>query len=222
MQLHVFSFGQSAKYRQVFEGFLALRKRKFVDELGWSLKHQGGLERDQYDRPGALYSIVTRNGQVVAGARALSCGAVDGRWSYMLKDAADGKLDGIPGGLMDVYPSDNSAWECTRFATDEALAYTSSHCIETKLIVAGLCSGARSLGAKKLLSLSSRALGVLLRRFGYQVQRQPNRYLCEDDQREYFAFVMGCDPMVNDDLFRQYAPPLALDHAQELELSGAA
>ncbi|KXF92119.1 acyl-homoserine-lactone synthase [Phaeobacter inhibens] len=220
MKLHVFSFAQRSSYSGVLEGFFALRKRKLVDELGWALAHDGGLESDQYDRPGAVYSIVTNDDCVVAGARALSCGAAYGHWTYMLKDAADGKLDGIPAELMDVYPTDHSAWECTRFVTDERLAENSPYSVEAKLVVAGLCRGTHWLGATRLLSLSPRALGVLLRRFGYSVQRQANRYLCEDDQREYWVFVMGCDPAVNEKLFLTYATPTTLADSSGQHNSG--
>ncbi|MFV1492365.1 acyl-homoserine-lactone synthase [Phaeobacter sp. JH18-32] len=222
MQLHVFSYEQTSDFSRIFDGFLSLRKRKLVDELGWTLACRGEVERDQYDRPGTLYSIATYNGEVVAGARAQSCGNKSGRWTYMLKDAADGKLVGIPGGLLVSYPSDNTVWECTRFVNDERLFKDLPDWIGTKLVVAGLCQATRRLGAERLISLSPRALGVLLRRFGYQVQRQGRRYLCEDDQREYWAFVMGCAPVVNEALFFRHATPPTLEHAHARLLSGVA
>ncbi|MDE4175770.1 acyl-homoserine-lactone synthase [Phaeobacter sp. PT47_59] len=204
MRLHVFSFDERCRFEKEFLGFLALRKRKLVDELGWSLHHFGGLEKDQYDRTGAIYSVVTNQGGVVAGARASSCRSSDDKWSYMLKDASEGKLPGIPGGLLSEYPETNETWECTRFVMDETQADQELPSIETKLVVAGLCEAASTMGATELISLSPPGLGPLLRRFGYRVYREPARYVCDDDGREYRAFRMKCDPRVNRDLAVTY------------------
>lgn len=200
MQLHIFSYEQRSSFNAEYQGFLALRKQKLVDELGWGLDHDGTFEQDQYDRPGAVYSVVTQGHRIIAGARAASCGGSDGYWSYMLKDARDGKIQGIPGGLLSEYPETDRTWECTRFVMDETLADPAQRSIETKLVVAGLCQAAHSFGASEMMSLSPRSLGLLLRRFGYTVRREPVRYICDDDGREYRTFLMACDPLVNQDL----------------------
>ncbi|UWQ24260.1 hypothetical protein K3553_15040 [Leisingera aquaemixtae] len=221
MHLHIFSFEQRSGFNAAYQGFLALRKQKLVDELGWGLDHDGTFEQDQYDRPGAVYSIVTQGSRVVAGARAASCGGSDGYWSYMLKDARDGKIQGIPGGLLSAYPETGRTWECTRFVMDETLADTAQPSIETKLVVAGLCQAAFSLGASEMMSLSPRSLGLLLRRFGYSVRREAVRYICEDDGREYRSFLMACDPEVNQDLAAFYLSPVS-QFGPLHELQGAA
>jgi len=41
-----------------FYDFLALRKRHFVDVLGWDIPHNELVEMDQYDNPTAHYSVV--------------------------------------------------------------------------------------------------------------------------------------------------------------------
>ncbi|NVK13362.1 MAG: hypothetical protein HWE35_04210 [Rhodobacteraceae bacterium] len=221
MQLHIFSFEQRSAFKAEYQGFLALRKQKLVDELGWGLQHDGTFERDQYDRPGAIYSVVTSDSRIIAGARAASCGDSDGYWSYMLKDARDGKIQGIPGGLLSDYPETNRTWECTRFVMDETRADTAQPSIETKLVVAGLCMAAFSFGATEMMSLSPRGLGLLLKRFGYKVRKEAARYICDDDGREYRPFVMACNPAVNLDLAAFYASPGSLPVAP-MQLKGAA
>lgn len=221
MQLHVFSFDQRSTFKGEYQGFLALRKHKLVDELGWALHHDGTFEQDQYDRPGAIYSIVTRGNQIIAGARAASCGDTDGYWSYMLKDARDGKIQGIPGGLLSEYPDTNRTWECTRFVMDETRADSTQPSIETKLVVAGLCMAAFSFGASELISLSPRGLGLLLKRFGYKVRKEIARYVCDDDGREYRPFLMACNPSVNQDLAAHFISAASMS-ALFNELQGAA
>ncbi|QAX29300.1 acyl-homoserine-lactone synthase [Leisingera sp. NJS204] len=221
MQLHVFSFEHRRAFEAVYSGFLALRKLKLVDELGWGLVHDGHFEQDQYDRTGAVYSIVTQGGRVIAGARAASCAGNDGYWTYMLQDARDGKIPGIPGGLLNDYPETNLTWECTRFVMDETRADQAHPSIETKLVVAGLCRAAFGLGASELMSLSPQGLGPLLRRFGYQIRREAARYNCEDDGRQYRAFRMECDPGVNQYLAARYLSPGSATALRE-ELKGAA
>lgn len=221
MQLHVFSFDQRSAFRKEFQGFLALRKQKLVDELGWGLQHDGTFEQDQYDRPGAIYSIVTGAGKTIAGARVASCGDDDGYWSYMLKDARDGKIRGIPGGLLSDYPETNRTWECTRFVMNELLADPKQPSIETKLVVAGLCLAAFNYGASELMSLSPRGLGLLLKRFGYKVRKEAARYICDDDGREYRPFLMSCNPSVNLDLATRYLSPASIP-VSPYQLQGAA
>lgn len=55
---------------------------------------------DQYDNPTAHYSLVIDKGRVVGGARAMPTTAIRGDHTYMLRDAAAGKLPGIPRQLV--------------------------------------------------------------------------------------------------------------------------
>lgn len=47
------------------------RKQLFVDKLGWTLTHHGGLEFDEFDTKRAIYCLVYRNRKPVGGWRAL-------------------------------------------------------------------------------------------------------------------------------------------------------
>jgi len=48
-------------YGSAFFDFLGLRKRFFVDELGWDIPHDDNYEMDQYDNPSAWYSLVLKS-----------------------------------------------------------------------------------------------------------------------------------------------------------------
>src|SRR6056297_2711516 len=89
-------------YGPAFYEYLALRKRFFVDALGWSIPHDEQVEMDQYDNPTARYSLVLGDGgEVLAGARALPTTARWGATTYMLRDAQDGQIGGIPSDLLE-------------------------------------------------------------------------------------------------------------------------
>ena len=49
------------------------RTQLFVEELGWSLPMEDGVERDQFDTPNAVYCALTENEKIVGCFRAISC-----------------------------------------------------------------------------------------------------------------------------------------------------
>lgn len=71
----------ASSYRaQIFEGSQlprqvvyqqAFRKRLFVDELGWTLTHDGELEVDEFDNDAATYCSLYLGAEIVAGWRAI-------------------------------------------------------------------------------------------------------------------------------------------------------
>ena len=60
-----FDFCDLHRHGSAFVDFLALRKKMFVDTLGWDVPHNERLEMDQYDTPLAHYSVAVMDGQVV-------------------------------------------------------------------------------------------------------------------------------------------------------------
>lgn len=104
--------------------FLQLRKKVFFEKLGWTLDTYKDLEFDQYDTFQTKYVIATENGQVVGGARLLRSDAVSPvsfggtAYTYMVKDASEGKLDGLPKGLcFNSPPVSDDVWEITRLCS---------------------------------------------------------------------------------------------------------
>ncbi|MHA6268358.1 acyl-homoserine-lactone synthase [Aliiroseovarius sp. CAU 1755] len=106
--------------------FLDLRKRVFALNKGWKVWISGQTDLDQYDRPDTVYIIAVAKGtNVVVGGARLVCtnseaGAADhGLFSYMIRDACRGLLDGLPIDLCtEIPPVDRGTWELTRLVTD--------------------------------------------------------------------------------------------------------
>jgi acyl homoserine lactone synthase len=197
MKLRTFCFSDQYLFGPCFENYLALRYRKFVKGLGWKLPHKDELERDQYDHPLSVYSIVERDNQVIAGARATPCSACWNGWTYMLKDAHLEKISSIPSGLLSVYPETADIWECTRLVLDENELSPEERTIAMKLVVYGLCKLAKGGGCEKLISLSPRVFSRYLKTLGYDAQPIGPVYRCEEDGLAYRPFAMPCDDQIN-------------------------
>ena len=193
MQNIRFDFSTLHRHGSAFWEFLALRKKVFVDDLGWDIPHNAEVEMDQYDTPVAQYSLVLRDGRVVGGARAMPTTAVWGGHTYMLRDAFSGKLPHIPPHVMQVEIATPNVWECTRLVISEALQTQAerSECLE--LIVDGLVDTVRAAGGDEMICLSSLALMRALRLLGYDVGRIGETYRNGEDGRAYGVLTMPAD-----------------------------
>lgn len=103
-------------------GFLTLRKEVFIDDMEWPLHQFSDLEFEQYDTFNAVYIIAHEDGEVIAGARMLPTNTRIGtgrlQYTYMIKDAYEGHLDGMPSGLCyDMPPVSDCVWELTRLVS---------------------------------------------------------------------------------------------------------
>ncbi|MEL6693878.1 MAG: acyl-homoserine-lactone synthase [Pseudomonadota bacterium] len=103
-------------------GFLELRKQVFIDDMAWSLVEVSDLEFEQYDTFKAVYIIVHEGHEIVAGARLLptdsSIGTGRLKYTYMINDAHEGHLDGMPSNLCyENPPKSASIWELTRLVS---------------------------------------------------------------------------------------------------------
>lgn len=190
MESITFNFAQLHHHGAAFFDFLALRKRFFVDELGWDIPHDDTLEMDQYDNPKAWYSLVLDDGVIVGGARAMSTTASWGQHSYMLRDAVKGKLIDIPPSVLGRDIAQPDVWECTRLVMSDQVATHSARSTCLQLIVQGLVDVAASEGATELMSLSPLALMRALRQLGFGAKRIGEPYLNEGDGRRYAVLAM--------------------------------
>lgn len=190
MQNATFSISSLHNHGTAFYEFLALRKRVFVDQLGWDVPHDGDVEMDQYDTPQAHYSVVLQNGRVVGGARAMPTTSTWGPHTYMLRDAFQGKLPHIPPHIMPEDIASPGVWECTRLVIDEDLRTQAERARCLRLIVNGLVGIARSRGATQMICLSSLALMRALRQIGYDVRQLGESYRNAEDGRRYAVLGM--------------------------------
>ncbi|MEE9428545.1 MAG: acyl-homoserine-lactone synthase [Paracoccaceae bacterium] len=185
-----FDMSQIHNHGTAFFEYLGLRKRFFVDTLGWDIPHNETVEMDQYDNPLAHYSVVVRDGIVVGGARAMPTTSAWGEHTYMLGDAAKGKLSDIPDQVMKSGIRSTKVWECTRLVISDAVAGHNDRSDCLSLIVDGLVNVAAKHGGRELISLSPITLMRALRQLGYQASRIGDPHLNCGDGRKYAVLSM--------------------------------
>jgi len=185
-----FEFSQLNQHGAAFYDFLRLRKEVFVDQLGWDVPHNSDVEMDQYDTPLAHYSIVSKDGKVIGGARAMPTTAIWGPNTYMLRDAHLGKLEHIPAEVLPEDIASDSVWECTRLVISDTVCTQIERTSCLRLIVDGLVERAMDRGADEMICLSSLALMRALRQLGYNVSRMGAIYRNDEDGRSYAALHM--------------------------------
>ena len=180
-------------YGSAYFDYLALRKKFFVDTLGWGIPHNAKFEMDQYDNPLARYSLVLLDGEVIAGARAMPTSAVWGSHTYMLGDAVSGKLSTIPSDVIAEEISSSKVWECTRLVIADHITAMPDRIKCLELIVDGLIEMAEDNGADKLISLSNLWLLRALRQLGYAADLMGKPYVNADDGHKYAVMSIGTE-----------------------------
>jgi N-acyl-L-homoserine lactone synthetase len=190
MQTVCFDLSNFHMHGSAFYEFLALRKKVFVDDLGWDIPHNDSVEMDQYDTPVAHYSLVLKDGKVVGGARAMATTAIWGQHTYMLRDAYSGKLPHIPAHIMSVEIASPKVWECTRLVISDALTTQAERSECLAKIVDGLVGVTRRHHADELICLSSMLLMRALRQLGYDVSKMGETYQNAQDGRHYGVLRM--------------------------------
>ncbi|KJZ20355.1 acyl-homoserine-lactone synthase [Loktanella sp. S4079] len=193
MENITFNFAQLHQYGTAFYEFLALRKRFFVDQLGWDIPHDAEVEMDQYDNPNAYYSLVLIDGKVVAGARAMSTTAQWGSHTYMLRDAVAGKLIGIPSDIIPDAAVTPNLWECTRVVISDDIDTHAGRSEALGLLTDGLVDEAKAKGATDMMALCPPSFARALRKLGYGCQLIGSPYVNSDDNRRYVAMSMPAE-----------------------------
>jgi len=194
MENITFNMSELHNHGTAFFDYLSLRKHFFVDTLNWDIPHNDSYEMDQYDNPLAYYSLVLKDGKVVGGSRVMPTTSSWGEYTYMLKDAVNGKLADIPDGVLDKEIKTPKVWECTRLViSDEVTNHADrSECLS--LIVDGLVKLTKQGGGSELMSLSPISLMRALRQLGYKANRIGEPYYNPGDGRKYAVLSMPAIP----------------------------
>jgi len=170
METSVISWSNIHEHGPLWFKHHCLRKQLFVDEMLWDIPHNDRAEWDQYDTASTLYVITHDTGRVLAASRLNRCNHNSGGWSYMIRDAALGKLQDIPSGLIDSAPIGCSTFEATRFTTDPNLdAETRNSALQEN--ATQLARTAVLHGATTLIALMSPAFVRWLRKAGLKANR---------------------------------------------------
>ncbi len=189
MENITFNLTELHKHGTAFFEFLALRKRFFVDQLGWEIPHDNDVEMDQYDNPKAYYSLALKDGKVVGGIRAMATTAQWGSHTYMLRDAMAGKLIGIP---EDIIPESEAAvnpsvWEATRIVISDELETAAERAECLSLVFDGAVAQAKGQGATDIIALCPPVFARTMRQLGYPAQIIGDPYVNLHDNRRYVA-----------------------------------
>jgi acyl homoserine lactone synthase len=109
----------------LLKGYFYLRKKVFLDLMGWELHQTREMEFEQYDTPNVTYLIAHDGEAVLGGARLTRTdtkqpsdfGAIP--YTYMIKDAFDGRLPQLPPQICEAAPpTDAATWELTRLVSN--------------------------------------------------------------------------------------------------------
>lgn len=187
MENITFNLAQLHQFGTAFYDFLALRKRFFVDELGWDIPHDDNVEMDQYDNPNAYYSLVMRDGKVVGGMRVMATTAQWGAHTYMLRDAVAGKLIGIPEDIIPAAEVTPNVWEATRIVISNDLTTHAERSDCLGMVLDGAVEQAKAQGATEIMALCPPVFARTMRLLGYPVHAIGEPYVNAHDNRRYVA-----------------------------------
>ncbi len=190
MEKITFNLTELHEHGTAFFEFLALRKQFFVDQLGWDIPHDDNVEMDQYDNPKAYYSLVLRDGKVVGGMRAMATTAQWGAHTYMLRDAVDGKLIGIPADIIPHAEVTPNVWEATRVVISDELTTHADRSECLALVLDGVVEQATAQGATEIIALCPPVFARTLRQLGYPAKIIGEPYINLHDERRYVAMAM--------------------------------
>ncbi|WP_082015819.1 acyl-homoserine-lactone synthase [Leisingera sp. ANG-M7] len=159
--------------QQLLRAQFQLRKALFVDNYRWQLPTIGELEADQYDTPYASYCLTERNGKLAASARILPTSTNLGTSTYMILDAALGRLSpSLPPELCSgfVPPSSERVWEATRLTVCPSLTKLEKRAA-LRYTVERMMAEARAARIDQYIAIGGIELSLGVRSAGYQVER---------------------------------------------------
>jgi acyl homoserine lactone synthase len=182
MRCITFDFLGQYRHGSVFHQYLQVRKRFFVDRLGWDIPHNDGVEMDQYDNPCAHYVLGVQGSSVVGGARLMPTTAVWGRYSYMLRDALLGRIN-IPASVMPDEIATEGVWECTRLVISDQVSTQAERSVCLSLILGAAVDLIHQHGGLELISLSPVHMARTLRQLGFPAERIGEPYRDADGRR---------------------------------------
>jgi len=140
------------------------RHRIFIQELGWPLPTENGLERDSFDRQDTIYVVASDTSGEICG-----CGRLlPTTKPYLLSEVFPELMGDIP------LPHAADVWELSRFAisTPSDIRLSSAEAWQnTCFLMANIVSVAASHGATRLIAFSAIGNERLLRRMGVNIHR---------------------------------------------------
>lgn len=180
LTIEVIRFPRDTGRWNLVHEYLKLRREVFVQQMNWGLHVHDDLEFEQYDTLAATYVIACVGDRVVGGARLIRTDNRNGIYSYMIKDASEGRLDGLPPDLCaGESASDDMTWELTRL-----VALPEVRCGEH--ILRACNEFLRSEGARQCLFLGPPAFLRMAKSMGFLPS--PLGPICGNKDGRFLAF----------------------------------
>ncbi len=147
------SFHNIHAHGELFVNLFKARRRSFIVRNHWDLPEADGMEFDQYDTPASRWIAVHDGEEVLAGIRLTPTTAKCGMYTYMIRDAQKGMLEGIPSDLLYAEaPVDPKIMESSRVFVSTSVPANLRIKVQSDLMLE-MISASRSLGAQQILGL---------------------------------------------------------------------
>lgn len=163
--MHVISGDPEGLPTGVYSKVAHYRHEVFVEQLGWELQTQDGVELDQFDRPDTIYVVAQDDeGHVFGCARLLPTIR-----PYLLGEVFPQLLNGVSA------PCSPDVWKLSRFAAVDLNSPAPvpgqfSSPITIKLLQESIACAAAH-GARRLITVSPIGIERLLGRYGFHAHR---------------------------------------------------
>lgn len=150
MQVTSFSYSTLHLHGDLLPNFFRARYDAFITKRGWDLPNVDGMEFDQYDTPATTWIAAHQGSHIRAGVRLTPTTHRCGTYTYMIKDAQDGKLDSLPTDILyDPAPVSDNVWEASRiFISDDQSVkerIAAQYAITRAMVETGAARGADEL-----------------------------------------------------------------------------
>lgn len=153
MQTTTLSFANLHNHGELFANLFRARRQSFIVQNGWELPEALGMEYDQYDTPASRWIAVHDQGTILAGIRLTPTTARCGVYSYMIRDAQLGLLDGLPSDLLyEDAPVDPNIWESSRVFVSHETPMAIRRKVHAHLIME-MTKSAETLGAHRVIGI---------------------------------------------------------------------
>jgi len=171
MQTTTLSFTNIHNHGVLFTNLLKARRESFIVERRWDLPETEGMEFDQYDTPESRWVAIHDGGQILGGFRLTPTTAKCGMYSYMIRDAQRGILDGgIPQNLLyEEAPVMPHFFELSRFFKARHLNTRARIQVQVQLVNA-LLETRNTLGVRSIIGLGSPKWARWMPRFGLEIE----------------------------------------------------
>lgn len=164
VRVTVMSFLNIHENGELLVSFLRARKKTFIDRLNWHLPSVEGMEFDQYDTPLCRWVVLHEFGEILGGIRLTPTTARCGIYSYMLRDAQKGLLEGIPTDVLFFEaPVSPTIWEASRlFIAEDVPAHRRLQV--QSMLMERLATSALEVGASQVIGIVPGVFSRWLRR----------------------------------------------------------